>query len=470
LTGVFLGFLFLLGMQLKLQWFAFVFLGSLVLIASLAAANKKDYFLVLFVLALPIWIGKHFAYQPSPYGISTFGFPIHLSLLPLTALYVIWAVRWVAGEKPAALSTRGLLPLAGVFGAATVSALGSTDKLFAAFDLFALGTSILIFIYGASEIRQRRELRLVLGLLIFSAAFQGAIALAQYLTGSSLGLDFFGNAKKLYGYTGLEAFSRVGGLIGHPNNLALFFDLMLPLSLSLLFAPMRGRTRFFLAVAAVLQLAGLSVTFSRGGFLGSGLGLLALVIFHGARRFGLIRAFLLTLAGAWLLAALLAVIPNPIEKGLTRTEQTIHGRMLLTAIALDMIRHQPLFGVGLNNFTHASRQYDFTPAQVVSVWNSPVHNLFLFIAGEIGVVGLVCFLAFLVRALTALTPAMRAPDPFIVSVGGGLFFGLLAFFIHAQVDYSIWTQNRPLWFFLGLAMCMWRFGRSATAAESPEFR
>ena len=128
-----------------------------------------------------------------------------------------------------------------------------------------------------------------------------------------------------------------------------------------------------------------------------------------------------------------------------------------------MIRHQPLFGVGLNNFTHASRQYDYSREQVVSSWNSQVHNLFLFIAGEIGLVGLICFVVFLVSALTALIPAMRAPDPFIFSVGGGLFFGLLAFLIHAQVDYSIWTQNRPLWFFLGLAMCMWRFGRSATA-------
>jgi putative inorganic carbon (HCO3(-)) transporter len=466
LAGGGLGFLFLLGMQLKLQWFAFLFLTSLVLIASLTAKDKKDYFLVLFVLALPVWIGKHLDFHPSPYGISTFGFPIHVSLLPLTALYVIWAVRQVVGEEPGSLSTRGLLPLAGVFGAAAVSVLGSTDQLFAVFDLFALSTSILIFIYAASEIRQRRELRLVIALLICSAAFQGAIALAQYLSGSTLGLDFFGNARKLYGYPGLEVVSRVGGLIGHPNNLALFFDLMLPLSLSLLFCPMRGRTRFLLAVAVFLQLAGLSVTFSRGGIIGSGLGVLALAVFQGARRFGLIRAFLMTMAGAWFLAAILTVVPNPIEKSLTRTEQTISGRLLLTGVAFTLIRHHPLVGVGLNNFTHASRQYDFTREQVVSSWNSPVHNLFLFIAGEIGLVGLICFVVFLGQALTALIPAMRAPDPFIHSVGGGLFFGLLAFLIHAQVDYSIWTQNRPLWFFLGLAMGMRRFGRSAAATAS----
>ena len=295
LAGVFFGVLFLLGMQLKLKWFAFLFLGSLVFMASLMAKDKKDYFLVLFVLALPIWIGMHIDFTPTIYGVSTFGFPIHFSLLPLTALYVIWATRRVMGQEPAPINTRGLLPLLGIFGAAAVSVLVSTDKLFAAFDLFALGTSMLIFIYAASEIRQLREFRLVLILLIASAALQGVIAVAQYVTGSTLGLDFFGAGKMLYGFAGLEVVSRVGGLIGHPNNLALFFDLMLPLSLSLLFCPMSGRTRFFLAVAVFLQVAGLSVTFSRGGIIGSGLGILSLVIFHGSRRFGLVRAFFLTL-------------------------------------------------------------------------------------------------------------------------------------------------------------------------------
>jgi hypothetical protein len=69
----------------------------------------------------------------------------------------------------------------------------------------------------------------------------------------------------------------------------------------------------------------------------------------------------------------------------------------------------------------------------------------------------------------ALIPGMRSPDPFIFSVAGGLFFGLTGFLIHAQGDYSIWTQNRPLWFFLGLAMSMWRFARSTSATAVQSF-
>lgn len=71
LAGVFIGFLFLLGMQLKLDWLAFLFLTSLVLIASLIAKDKKDYFLVLFVLALPVWIGNHLDFQLSPFVLAS---------------------------------------------------------------------------------------------------------------------------------------------------------------------------------------------------------------------------------------------------------------------------------------------------------------------------------------------------------------------------------------------------------------
>jgi putative inorganic carbon (hco3(-)) transporter len=468
LAGVLLGIIFLLGMQLKLKWFVFLFLGSLVLLVSLAVPNKKEYFLVFFVLALPVWIGKHLYYHPSPYGISTFGFPIHLSLLPLTALYVIWAAGRLAPEAPAPVATRGLAPLAGVMGAAVISCMLAQDKLFAAFDLFALATSILIFIYVASEIRQRRELHLVLGLLIFSAAIQGVIALAQYVTGSTLGLGSFGADKALYGLAGWEVVSRVGGLVGHPNNLALFFDLMLPVSVSLLFCPLGWWTRFFLALAVVLELAGLGVTFSRGGIIASSLALLALAVILLSRRFGLWRAGVMTMTAVLLLTVFLSMVPNLFEKGLTRQEETARGRWPLAGIALTMIQYHPLFGAGLNNYTHASRQYDFSREQIVSSWNSPVHNLFLFMAGEIGLVGLICFVVFLVRIMTGLVPAIRSPDPFLVSVAVGLFLGLLAFILHAQVDYSIWTQNRPLWFLLGLAVCVERLAGSVTATAPGE--
>jgi O-antigen ligase len=136
-------------------------------------------------------------------------------------------------------------------------------------------------------------------------------------------------------------------------------------------------------------------------------------------------------------------------------------------VAFNMIRDQPLFGVGMNNFMTVARQYDNTPEQISSQWNAPVHNLFLFTASETGLIGLGSFLFFLLAVVRALYPALRSPDPFVSSIGLGLLMGLLAFFAHTQVDYSNWPSFGLLWFLLGLAVSVGRLARpSAVPAES----
>ena len=443
----------------------FLFASSLLLIFSLAVERKREFFLSLLVLSVPFWIGMHIDYHKTPFGRSTFGFPMHFSFIPLAALYLIWVSRRVVWKIPAPISTRGLLPLAGLLGAGVVSVLVAGEPRFAVFDLFALATSILIFIYVSSEIRDIKDLRLIIMLLAGAAAMQAILALTQHLTGSTLGLDFFGAAKTLYGFSGLETLTRVGGLVGHPNQLALFFDLLLPLSVSLLFLPMRGGLKFLLLAAVFLEVLALGVTYSRGGIIASILAIVLILLFHWSKRIGLVRAIFAVLFAAVLSLAILVTVPNPLQKGLMRTEQTAYGRVPLVIVALNVIRHHPMFGLGLNNFVYAARQYDHTPEQLISAWNSPVHNLFLFIAGELGLVGLIFFLIFLISVLTALLPALRSQDPFFLCVGVGLLAGLLAFFGHAQVDYTIWTQNRLLWFLLGLAIS---FGRMARASlETP---
>lgn len=459
-AAVLLGLSLLVGVQLSLKWFMFLFFSALLLLVSLAVPDRKNYFLVLFAFSLPVWIGMHLGFLKSAYGRSTFGFPIHFSFLPLAALYLIWVVRRTTLKESASISTRGLLPLAGLFLAAALSVSVAIDPRFAFFDLFALFTAILIFVYASSEIRNPGELHLVVTVLLVGAAFQAVIAIIQKLTGSTLGLDFFGAATTLYGYTGLEILSRVGGLVGHPNSLALFFDLMLPLSFSFLFCPMRPGLKFLLAVAVGLEVLALGVTYSRGGLGASILSLSALFVFHRIRSLGLVRAMVSGLAVVILFFMIIMVVPNPIKKGLFRTEfATAYGRLPMMQVALNLIRHRPLLGSGLNNYVQTARQYDYTREQLISTWNSPVHNLFLFIAGEIGLVGLVCFLVFLLSVLAALYPALRSADPYLLCTGAGVWFGLLAFFIHAQVDYSIWTQNRILWFLLGLAVAVGRFNQ-----------
>jgi len=460
LAGVPLGLLFLVASQLTSKWFLLLFLGSLALAISLAFKNQKAYYLAFLAASLPIGVDLNVFFHPSTVSHSTYGYLVRLSDIPLITLYGMWLLRCVIEKSPFRLSATGLLPLSGFLVSAGLSVLSARNFLFGTFDLFALAVSTLLFIYAASEIREVWEIRLVLFVLMGTVAFQGVIALGQHLTGSSLGLEFFGAGRSLQSAAGLETLTRVGGTLGHPNSLALFFDLLLPLSFSFLFCPMERWAKLLVIVAMILGVAGLVVTLSRGGTMAVGLSLLVILLVRWGDRVGLLRSSLAVAMVSILFVILVLTTSNPIQRRFLESDYgSASGRAPHMQVALNMIRAHPFFGVGLNNYTETALFYDTTPEQIITLWNSPVHNLILFIAGETGLVGLGFFLFFVLTILWALLPTLQASDPLVASSGLGLFIGILAYLLHVQVDYANWPHFSILWFLLGLAVSI---GRLAT--------
>ncbi|MFH0943329.1 MAG: O-antigen ligase family protein, partial [Candidatus Beckwithbacteria bacterium] len=70
-------------------------------------------------------------------------------------------------------------------------------------------------------------------------------------------------------------------------------------------------------------------------------------------------------------------------------ESSFSRRSQLAAISVKMISKRPLTGVGLNNFTAVMDQYGYVPGAVRFL--QPVHNLFLLIFAETGLIGLAGF-------------------------------------------------------------------------------
>jgi O-antigen ligase len=342
-----------------------------------------------------------------------------------------------------------------------MSMLGSSEPLFGAFDLFALVGSLLLFLFTAGDLKSKREIGRVLVVLMLVMVLEAMIAIGQHLTGSTLGLEFFGahtGVKQKY-IADLSSITRVGGTFGHPNQLALFFDLLLPLGFSLLFVPMSIRLRLSLLVCIGLGMVGLVVTLSRAGMAGVGFAVLALCLVRWCQRLGLFRAALATAAICTTLILLILGTSNPIQKRLVRDDYgEALARIPVMKVAFRMIGDRPFIGVGLNNYTRTAKNFDNTPEQITVSWNAPVHNLFLFIVAEIGFLGLSAFLFLLFRAVSALLPALRSPDILISSAGLGILFGLIAFFAHSQIDYSTWTHFSIFWFVLGLAVSVGRIG------------
>jgi O-antigen ligase len=443
------------------KWGATLFAGMLVFFYMLAVKDKKRFFLVLMILGMIFGLSKTLMFTPSPVFRTTFGFTIPLMLPPLIMLYLIWAVRTITERSSTPISTAGLWPFAGLFAMAAISTI-LHDRLYGSFDLFELLISGLLFFYASNEIRERR-LRMVITMLMIITLIEAVFAIAQNLTGSTLGLEVFGARQYIKGYVGLETLSRVTGTFGHPSNLAEFFDMTLPLTVSMVFFPMKRSLRLLLIAGVVVGFIGLGLTYSRGGIVATILASGLVLLIHLCKRLGLARGIFTSVALAVVFILLILIVPNPLQKGLFRTEyETALGRIPLMEVAFKMIRSNPFFGVGLNNYVPVAIEYDFTPQQLTTGWDTAVHNGYLFIAGEIGIPGLVFFLALLASVVIAFLPAMRSPDPLIFCGGLGIIAGLAAYLFHWFTDLAPWTTAYVLWFLMGMAVTTGRLAESVS--------
>jgi O-antigen ligase len=92
---------------------------------------------------------------------------------------------------------------------------------------------------------------------------------------------------------------------------------------------------------------------------------------------------------------LLLISPKFLQKN--NYPEEVEKRLVLTIVAKDILVKQPLFGVGLNNYivnlTRTNYQKDV-------IWSlQPVHNIFLLVLVETGVVGLMLFVYLIVKVL-----------------------------------------------------------------------
>jgi O-antigen ligase len=321
--------------------------------------------------------------------------------------------------------------------------------------------------YTSSELRSHGDLHIVLKVLFISVLIQGVIAIGQHLTENTLGLEFFGAyddpGLKAQTWRGLAERTRVGGTMGHPNALALFFDLLIPLGFSLVFGPLQWGTRFLLVSAVGSGILGLVFTLSRGGLVATGLGCLLIFFVWLKQRIGLLRAFCATMLPTLLIVVFVFGTSNLVSKRFFRDDyKAAFGRIPLILVALNMIQRRPFFGVGLNNYSEVAPRYDNTPHRITSWWNVPVHNQFLFIVAETGLVGLGCYLLFILAILRSVWSAIRSSDPLLAWTGLGLAVGIAVFLAHLQIEFDSMARNSLFWFVSGLAVSVGRLAEMSS--------
>jgi len=457
--------LFLFMADASPMWAVLVLL-AVVTVAALAWSGDMQTFLLCgYFLTLPINISKSVVAEG---GMSAPGFYIVLSDMFLGPLLLLWLV-----DRTVLRPDRVVLhPLHKV---AAVYILWKLIGLFYTPDLLQGGLAGLFYVkffvasvLVADIVRTPRQVRYVLYAMAAALSLQTAFVGAQTLTGSFLGIQGLTQATdmRVVFSQGTSAI-RPGGFLGHPNTLADYLSFSIPLLfvMALLGSRYIGAINRLAALALMAAASGaLIVTLSRGGWIATSAAILFVVAVSFSYGLITVRRLVGFAAFGFVgLAVLIAIYPEAVLRLTESDDRSTEARVVLLQQAWLIIKENPIVGVGFGGYQAAAAQHippafaGLHPMFREALLETVVHNKYMSVFAEHGIVGLALFVWIMVRGITLVFPLRRWHDPTLFGIGLGLSAGLFAqsvFFLtdHFYVD----VRNALYWMTLGLVVAVVR--------------
>lgn len=248
----------------------------------------------------------------------------------------------------------------------------------------------------------------------------------------------------------------------NPNVLAGVLVLALPVPLALLMfgglagVGRSGRVERAAATAAVAGMAAIIVlTKSRGALLAGAVAALGLVLLRWRRGWiAIVLAVLLAGLAAW------AIGFGQVLEMLNSTGSTVGGpgRLEIWTRGIYLVEDFPFTGIGMGTFKEVTNGlYPFfllgPDADIPHA-----HNLFLQVAVDLGIPGLVAWLSLLILVIAAAWRVYwrgrREGSTWAMGLGAGLLGSQVALVVHGMLDAAVWGAHSGLvvWGLWGLCM------------------
>jgi O-antigen ligase len=380
-----------------------------------------------------------------------------LLLLPLTHYLII--------HRQTLIFTPILWPIALFLGVQMIGALfssniGVTTQNLSTFLSEGLGLYFLL----TNVIRTPEMLRRVIWSLLLAGALIGGLSVYQQVT-QTYANNYWGFAQmssaafrtggqNLYG----DVFQpRLAGPIGEQNRYAQIMLMLVPLGLFRVWGEQRTLLRALAVVATSLISLGVALTFSRGAAVGFVLMLFSMVLL----RYLKLQHLVITGLG---LSLLLVALPEysarlmsleevsnaaASEDGSLRSaDGSTQSRVTEMLAAALIFADYPLVGVGPGMYRFYYRDYAERVGLRVHQTNRQAHNLYLGLAAETGLLGLLSFLACVGLTLFYLARSHKRwidDRPELANLAAGLMLAVVAYmttglFLHLAFIRYFWLM------------------------------
>lgn len=261
---------------------------------------------------------------------------------------------------------------------------------FSIYELVRQFKLFLLYICARTFFSKQSGLTTLIVSISFIVFIQGVVGYFQYFTGQTIsGLnaevsDLNEIASGVY---------RVTGTFGHPGILSQFLNSILGVLLVASFN-YKGYKKNIILIFYMLGGIIILTSLARTGIAMFGVILFLTILLNAklnAYKLGRLKKVLLVMGPILIcLGLLIAFFDVILLRFTTAQDVSLNIRFYLADIAFNMIENNPLTGVGLNAFTTVMKHYDHTG--VSGYFMFPVHNIYLLIASETGLIGLISFL------------------------------------------------------------------------------
>jgi putative inorganic carbon (HCO3(-)) transporter len=374
---------------------------------------------------------------------------------PVLTLILLLPIPWLVAFGKGGEA----LPRTALNGSLALLVLMVAVSLYATFDIFFSASKVLGVVFGVAvffalvrQIRTSGHLRLAIDLFVLAGSALAAVGL--------LGTNWINKFPEVASITArLPAVIR--GVPGQaegfqPNAIAGALVMFLPLQLALAITAFRSESprwrRFAYALLFFFTGGTFLLTQSRGGYVSIAAAFAAWAIWSGPRS----RAIALTLiliggaAAIPLRYRVVSALSHSVGSGVA---SDVQSRVELWSRAILVIQDFPLTGAGMNTFRR------IMPVMYPAFLTPPdidvahAHNHLLQAAVDLGVPGLIAYLALWFGAVALLVRAFRkaagASQRLII---GGMAAGMVAYFVFGTADAIALGAKVGIFFWIALGL------------------
>jgi len=421
-------------LRLDLKWTVFGFMGLMFPFVLALVKDVRRFLIWLMVFLLPLGLDYKFFYEKVHAGQQ--GISIGTTEIILFLLLIHWMIS-AARQK----MTRRVqfypaisLPTLALILMYLVSMIAAKNPMLSLFDAVALTKILLFFLYLANNLRDEEDIAILLSALFFGLIVQAGFMIMQYYRGAPLGLI---GTDELQNFLAFRregvSISRPGGTIGDVNSFARYLGFLLPIALVMLLTNQKRSKLPLVLFASLGGIIALIVSQTRSVWGPFMVCMFFAVVLIFTRRLLTMRVIKRLIFALLLFSAVLVVYRDVIYHRLTANDYgSANSRLTTAKVALDIIRDHPVIGIGANNYDYYIRDYWLIEDAFTKI--AIVHNNYLLVAAQIGMIGFGAFIWLLVALFARIRRAMHSRVAYLRQIAVGIMASFILYSLSALAD------------------------------------